>query len=421
MKTHLYTLCWNEADMLEFFFRNYDPWVNRYIVFDDGSTDGSIEILKSHPRVELRRWHRKYPDSYLISQLDWLNKIWKESRGSADWAVMVDIDEHLFAPQSSMQDLLERYKSESITLAPALGFQILSEDFPEADEQLVHSRTRGTPWRDECKLCIFNPDAIEETNFSTGRHSAKAVGRLKLPRRDELLLFHYKFLDFERTFEKQNFQYINVGAHDTAIMYHYGWSRQELRDYWDKLLKLSGDMSWPNYNPDRYPYSHRWWRLLGILCFFSRWFKRFKKFIRNPIHMINRLKEYIVHRKIGLFIKEISRSPIRKEVYQLIMKGKANGKGGDTIVASSGKDGRGILIQCQYSVDVKKLQDDKGIQSIVSLKGKYEEKYQKEFDLFVITNSKDFASYAVECAKNKKVTLVSRRDLIEFISKVNGP
>ncbi|MCH8209061.1 MAG: glycosyltransferase family 92 protein, partial [Nitrospinae bacterium] len=373
---------------------------------------------KERPRVEVRRWHRKYPDSFLISQLDWLNEAWKESRGCADWVIMVDIDEHLFAPQSSMRDLLERYNSESITLAPALGFQILSEDFPEADEHLVHSRTWGTPWRDECKLSIFNPNAIEETNFSTGRHTAKAVGRLKLPRRDELLLFHYKFLDFERTFEKQNFQYTNLGAHDIAIMYHYGWSRQELRDCWDNLLKLSGDMSWPNYNQDRYPYSHRWWRLFGILCFVSRWFKRFKKFIRNPGHMINRLKEYIIHRKIRLFIKEIYRSPIRKEMYQLIMKEKDNGKRGDTIVASKGKDGRGVLIHYQYSIDVNRLQDDKGIQNVVSLKGEYEEKYQKEFDLFVITNSRGFAKNAVEFAKNKKVKLVSRKDLIEFISQV---
>jgi len=205
MKTHLYTLCWNEADMLEFFFRNYDPWVDRYIVFDDGSTDGSIEILKSHPKVELRRHSRKYSDSHIMSQMELLNQAWKESRGRADWVVMVDMDEHLFVPQASIKDLLERYKSQGVTLAPALGFQVLSEKFPEADEHLVQSRTWGTPWHTMCKLSIFNPDAIEETNFPTGRHTAKPAGRLKLPKRDELLLFHYKYMGFERTFKKAKY------------------------------------------------------------------------------------------------------------------------------------------------------------------------------------------------------------------------
>jgi len=431
MKTHLYTLCWNEADRLEFFFRNYDPWVDRYIVFDDGSTDGSIEILKERPRVEVRRWHRKYPDSYILAQWDWVNEVWKESRGCADWVIMVDIDEHLFAPRNPIKDLLERYMSQGVTYVPALGFQMLCEDFPEADEHLVKSRTWGTPFMELCKLSIFNPDAIEETNFSTGRHGAGAIGRLKLPRRDELLLFHYKFLGFERTLEKQNAQYANLGAFDSAmgLMPHYGWPRQKLREYWDNFLKVSGDMSWPNYNSARYSYFHRWWRLFGILSFVSRWFDRIKKFFRNPIYMIERLNMYISNgesggelswltKKLELFIEEINQSPLRKEIYQLIMTGGSNGKEGDAVIASNGKDGRGVLIQCQHSVDVDKLQDNKGIQKAVSLKEKYVEKYKREFDLFVITNGKGFAKDAVKFAKDNKVKLVSRNNLIEFISRV---
>jgi len=41
--------------MLPLFFRNYDPWVDQYFIYDDGSTDGSIETLKAHPKVEMRR------------------------------------------------------------------------------------------------------------------------------------------------------------------------------------------------------------------------------------------------------------------------------------------------------------------------------------------------------------------------------
>lgn len=291
MKTHLYTLCWNEADILEFFFRNYDPWVDRYIIYDDGSTDGSVEILEALPKVELREWRRKYPDSYLMSQLNWLNEVWKESRGSADWTVIVDMDEHLFVPRSPMRDLLERYKSQGITLVPALGFQILSEDFPEAGEHLTQSLTWGKPWPDMCKLSIFNPDAIEETNFTEGRHTAKAVGKLKLPGRDELLLFHYKYLDFERTLKKQNSQHNNVGKFDAAAMHSYARSRQELRDDWDDSLKDSGDMS--SYDSDKYPYTDRWWRLLEVLYFAAQWFRRAKRFVRRPVFMIKRLKMFV--------------------------------------------------------------------------------------------------------------------------------
>ena len=46
-RVHLYTVCWDEADMLGFFFRHYDPFVERYVVYDDGSTDGTPERIRA--------------------------------------------------------------------------------------------------------------------------------------------------------------------------------------------------------------------------------------------------------------------------------------------------------------------------------------------------------------------------------------
>jgi len=40
---HRYTVCWDEADMLGFFFRHYDQWVNRYVVYD--ATFGTVSAI----------------------------------------------------------------------------------------------------------------------------------------------------------------------------------------------------------------------------------------------------------------------------------------------------------------------------------------------------------------------------------------
>ena len=55
---HLYTNSWNEMRMLGFFFRHYDPFVDRYVFFDDNSDDGTLDVLRAHPRVVIRRFER---------------------------------------------------------------------------------------------------------------------------------------------------------------------------------------------------------------------------------------------------------------------------------------------------------------------------------------------------------------------------
>ena len=67
VKVHLYTIVWNEEEMLPFFFRHYDSLVNRYVIYDDGSTDNTLKMLAAHDRVEVRPFVRTAPHSYVLS------------------------------------------------------------------------------------------------------------------------------------------------------------------------------------------------------------------------------------------------------------------------------------------------------------------------------------------------------------------
>ena len=49
------------------------------------------------------------------------------------------------------------------------------------------------------KMSIFSPDDIMATNFASRASSAEPIGNVVAPARDELLLLHYRHLDFERT------------------------------------------------------------------------------------------------------------------------------------------------------------------------------------------------------------------------------
>src|SRR5262245_7446769 len=139
VRVHLYATCWNDVRQLGWFFRHYDPIVERYVIFDDGSGDGSVELLRRHPRVDLRRFTRTNPGSFVLSELALFNTCWKESRRThsapaADWVIVCSLDEHLTHPD--LPGYLANCTATGVTIVPALGFQMFTEDFPRDDERL---------------------------------------------------------------------------------------------------------------------------------------------------------------------------------------------------------------------------------------------------------------------------------------------
>lgn len=262
MIIHLYTLAWNEARMLPFFFRHYDRFVDRYVIYDDGSTDGTVELLESHPRVEVRRLGRKF-GSFLASATHMRNTAWKESRGRADWVIVTDVDEHIF--HEDMAGYLTNCIAAGVTWLPVLGYQMISHDFPQDGALLCRDHPMGVPHRTFDKAAMFNPNAIDETNFVPGRHFARPRGTVVPPQRDELLNLHYKYLGQE--FVRRRYADLlaklgdcaeDKGAADHWTM-HAGQVDEWMRTWAAQAFDVTGRRG--RMKPmTRHPLDPRWWR-----------------------------------------------------------------------------------------------------------------------------------------------------------------
>lgn len=259
MIVHLYAQCWNDEWMLPFFFRHYDPLVDRYFIYDDGSTDATRSLLEAHPNVEPRRFVRADPDSFALSEQAFSNECWKQSRGEADWVIVTDIDEHLVHPAG--RDYLALCSAADLTLIPALGFQMISERPPKPEETLAREYRLGAPQAYWIKPSIFDPDAIDEISFRPGRHRADPSGRVEVPGTDEMMLFHYKYMGFQQTLARHRMLRTGMRSKDLESGYgsQYFWSENELRAKWDDVAKHAVDTAAVVRDPGwRYPLK-LWW------------------------------------------------------------------------------------------------------------------------------------------------------------------
>ena len=193
MRIDLYSISWNERRLLPFFLDYYGSWVDRLVIFDDQSDDVTAEILKRHPKVDLRPFPPK-GSSFVLAALEIWQHAWKESRTHADWVIVTNIDEFIYHPDG-MRGYLERCTRQDVTMVHPRGFEMVGERFPDTGQSIVETVRKGVAMFGQDKRQVFNPDAVTEMNYGPGRHECRPTGRVVEPSAVEASLLHYKYVD----------------------------------------------------------------------------------------------------------------------------------------------------------------------------------------------------------------------------------
>jgi hypothetical protein len=187
--------------MLPFYMSHYAAFADEIFIADDGSTDGSLDYLSQFPQVTVSRFENS-GNSFVEAAQAHNDQCWKNSRGKADWVILCNVDEHVYHPR--MREYLEQATKAGVNSLPAIGYDMVSDDFPDDDgkSRLCELVTRGITSKAYTKLSFFNPNAFEEMNFGPGRHKLEPVGNVVGVSTVSLKMLHFKFMGPEYVIER---------------------------------------------------------------------------------------------------------------------------------------------------------------------------------------------------------------------------
>ena len=240
MTITLYTFCYNEQEMLPYFLNHYSKIVDKIVVYNNESTDRSMDILNSFKEceIEIRDYNsnNEYNEDGLIKLK---NNCWKNEE--SDYVMVLDVDEILHHP--NLKEFLEA--NPDYDYFKPIGYDMVGNSVPtDYTKQIYEIIRNGVPSINFSKKVLFKRQFVNDTNFSYGAHSANYKGKKPLSEyvsNGDLKLLHYKFIDLEYVIAKHKHYGARRSSHSKklGLGLHYDYSREKNTEIFNNLKKNS--------------------------------------------------------------------------------------------------------------------------------------------------------------------------------------
>lgn len=202
--------------MMPFFLRHYAAFADEIHVFDDGSTDGTRELVMLHHKAVLHDIPFTGLDERAL--LDLAYEAYPASRGKADWVMWPDVDEFIYSPR--LVETLEHFKDYECVRP--LGFNMLGpvpvDDGASQIWELLRTGIRAEVYS---KPIIFRPECT--IRWAPGKHKLEEPKPKRPPEEDptapnewRIKLLHYRYMTPEYTRVRSARQYARSTDKGTA-------------------------------------------------------------------------------------------------------------------------------------------------------------------------------------------------------------
>ena len=231
----------NEELILPWCIQYWKQNMNKVVVYDNESTDKSIEILSKQPWIVIQSFKTTGLNDGVNQYIK--NNCWKGT--DADWVVVSDTDEVIVG---DLRAAIEDAEKEEASILELPWFTLYNDSLPLfTEEKMLHEVTdKWVRHEGYGKHLIFSPKRIKEINYCPGAHLESPVpADAKVFHSEKALILHfnrgfgaeYKADSYEKSFKNLS---IDNRVHGWGS--HYGWRRDIIINEYKEEQKKAIDL-----------------------------------------------------------------------------------------------------------------------------------------------------------------------------------
>jgi len=171
------TLTYNESKMIPYVMPYYERLgFDKLYVYDNESTDNTVELLKQYPFIEIRTFKTKGKNNRIQSELK--TQFIKKYQNQKDtWLYISDFDEVIYY-DGNFRKYLQEKNSQGYTYLNQIMIEPITDKFPN---NLVHKNCEiGHIWKDisgGAKMTLFKPYEIKNVSYGPGAHKVNVSSK----------------------------------------------------------------------------------------------------------------------------------------------------------------------------------------------------------------------------------------------------
>ena len=242
MNIDVYTVCWNEMAIIPFCIDYWKRFARHVYVFDNGSTDGSVEYLKQYDWITVQPFGNKDCKQNLENSRI-KNEKWKGS--DADYVVCCDIDELIIG--NNIKEKFEECKKAGCTIIEFDWLWLAGGDNPKYQEgKYLHELCPNVIYNLGKKTMVFSPKDIKEMKYTPGAHECKPSGNVKKTYLKDIFCYHINnSLSLEYKINRYKLQNKRLSQEDKKKRWgvHYGYSETKIKEAYNEGFKKARNIN----------------------------------------------------------------------------------------------------------------------------------------------------------------------------------